>query len=293
MPRAARRSSKPIRRIRTSVSRLRRRDRRPARARAWAARRGSCMITFTSIDQSIAARRRRDRPERHRGHAGAPRGARRRRFPTTSSAKSSACGPRTPRGSARSPICAAARSRTLGGTIAYDILLRAERDHGIEAVSYDDDVHPYSDLVLGRVDAVLLDNVLAERRQRVVPGFTVQPSAVAVGHYVGVLAPTQRGRCATRATRSCAARCATDRSSASSASGTSGTTTSPQLYARLLAGEPVAPVVGLDDAPAAAADAVDASEAARALPAVARSARRSSRSCCRACRWRWPSRSAF
>ena len=36
----------------------------------------------------------------------------------------------------------------------------------IEAVSYDDDVHPYSDLVLGRLDAVLLDNVLAERRRR-------------------------------------------------------------------------------------------------------------------------------
>jgi polar amino acid transport system substrate-binding protein len=33
-------------------------------------------------------------------------------------------------------------------------------------VSYEDDVHPYSDLVIGRVDAVLLDNVLAERRQR-------------------------------------------------------------------------------------------------------------------------------
>ena len=78
---------------------------------------------------------------------------------------------------------------TLGGTIAYDILLRAERDHGVHAVSYDDDVHPYSDLLLGRVDAVLLDNVLAERRHRTMPGFTVQPKTVAVGHYVGVLAP--------------------------------------------------------------------------------------------------------
>ncbi len=77
---------------------------------------------------------------------------------------------------------------TLGGTIAYEILLRAERDHGIHAVSYDDDVHPYSDLVLGRLDAVLLDNVLAERRDRVLDGFTVQPETVAVGHYVGVFA---------------------------------------------------------------------------------------------------------
>ena len=57
------------------------------------------------------------------------------------------------------------RVATLGGTIAHDILLRAERDFGIHAVSYDDDVHPYTDLVIGRVDAVLLDNVLAERRR--------------------------------------------------------------------------------------------------------------------------------
>ena len=80
------------------------------------------------------------------------------------------------------------RVATLGGTIAYEILLRAERDHGLQAVSYDDDVHPYSDLLLGRVDAVLLDNVLAERRQRVMPGFIVQPQSVATGHYVGILA---------------------------------------------------------------------------------------------------------
>ena len=37
---------------------------------------------------------------------------------------------------------AGSRVGTLGGTIAYEILLRAEREHGITAVSYDDDVHP-------------------------------------------------------------------------------------------------------------------------------------------------------
>ena len=58
------------------------------------------------------------------------------------------------------------RVGTLGGTIAYEILLRAEREFGLQAISYDDDVHPYSDLVIGRLDAVLLDNVLAERRRR-------------------------------------------------------------------------------------------------------------------------------
>ncbi|MGB7950930.1 MAG: ABC transporter permease subunit [Candidatus Binatia bacterium] len=80
------------------------------------------------------------------------------------------------------------RVGTLGGTLAYEILLRAEQDFGIRAVSYDDDVHPYSDLLLGRLDAVLLDNVLAERRQRAMQGFTVQPTSIATGHYVGVLA---------------------------------------------------------------------------------------------------------
>lgn len=80
------------------------------------------------------------------------------------------------------------RVATLGGTIAYDILLRAERDFGIKVVSYDDDVHPYSDLAIGRVDAVLLDHVLAERRGRTIPGLTIQPQSVAIGHYVGVLA---------------------------------------------------------------------------------------------------------
>jgi polar amino acid transport system substrate-binding protein len=77
---------------------------------------------------------------------------------------------------------------TLAGTLAHDILLQAERRYGLTAVSYEDDLHPFSDLVLGRVDAVLLDNVLAERRRRVITGFTIQPATLAVGHYVGLLA---------------------------------------------------------------------------------------------------------
>jgi polar amino acid transport system substrate-binding protein len=81
------------------------------------------------------------------------------------------------------------RVGTLGGTLAYEILLGAGARYGIEAVSYDDDTHPYSDLLLGRVDAVLLDNVIAERRGRQMTGVTIQPETVAIGHYVGVLAP--------------------------------------------------------------------------------------------------------
>ncbi|MEO5740155.1 MAG: ABC transporter substrate-binding protein/permease [Vicinamibacterales bacterium] len=81
------------------------------------------------------------------------------------------------------------RVGTLSGTIAYEILLAAERDSGIVAVSYEDDVHPYSDLLIGRLDAVLLDNVLAERRSRTTPGFITHAEPVAVSQYVGVLAP--------------------------------------------------------------------------------------------------------
>jgi polar amino acid transport system substrate-binding protein len=157
---------------------------------------------------------------------------------------------------------------TLSGTIAYEILLRAERDHGIHAVSYDDDVHPYSDLVLGRIDAVLLDNVLAERRDRAMDGFTVQPETVAVGHYVGVLAPEN----------------APLRNSIDELLRTAmrdGTLEKifrkwrvwnddqPKLYAQILAGQPVAPVIGLDTS--SSASAVSRWEAARRyLPSLLR-----------------------
>ena len=79
------------------------------------------------------------------------------------------------------------RVATLGGTIAYEILLASQAGGGAVAVSYDDDVHPYSDLAIGRVDAVLLDHVLAEKAMRRERGLVTQPDAVAVGHYVGVL----------------------------------------------------------------------------------------------------------
>jgi polar amino acid transport system substrate-binding protein len=81
------------------------------------------------------------------------------------------------------------RVGTLGGTIAHEILLNAAREHGIFALSYDDDVHPYSDLLIGRLDAVLLDNV---PRSGAVDDPRVRHTharPVAVSHYVGVLAP--------------------------------------------------------------------------------------------------------
>ena len=78
------------------------------------------------------------------------------------------------------------RVATLGATMAYDLLLAAKDSFGVIPVSYDDDVHPYSDLIAGRVDAVLLDHIIAKRRSS--PRFVIQPEAVATGYYVGVLA---------------------------------------------------------------------------------------------------------
>lgn len=82
------------------------------------------------------------------------------------------------------------RVGTLSGTIAYERLLAAQTANGIVCVSYDDDVHPYSDLQEGRLDAVLLDNIIAARAMRRTPGLYTQPVPVATGHYIGVLAKT-------------------------------------------------------------------------------------------------------
>jgi len=82
------------------------------------------------------------------------------------------------------------RVATLGATIAYDLLLEARDSIGLIPVSYDDDVHPYTDLLSGRVDAVLLDHIIAQRALRRLGGaaFVIVPREAATGHYVGVLA---------------------------------------------------------------------------------------------------------
>ncbi|HKA57602.1 MAG TPA: ABC transporter permease subunit [Gemmatimonadales bacterium] len=82
------------------------------------------------------------------------------------------------------------RVGTLGATIAYELLLAARDSTGIIPVSYDDDVHPYADLVAGRLDAVLLDHIIAQRalKRNGNEGFVILPAAAAIGHYVGVLA---------------------------------------------------------------------------------------------------------
>jgi polar amino acid transport system substrate-binding protein len=80
------------------------------------------------------------------------------------------------------------RVGTLGGTIAYETLLEAQKTDGVICVSYDDDVHPYADLRAGRLDAVLLDNIIAARSMRRTPGLYTEPRPVATSHYIGVLA---------------------------------------------------------------------------------------------------------
>jgi len=80
------------------------------------------------------------------------------------------------------------RVGTLGGTQAYEMLLAARQMHGIVPVSYDDDVHPYTDLADGRLDAVLLDHIIAARALGRTPGLAVEPRPVALGRYVVVLA---------------------------------------------------------------------------------------------------------
>jgi len=159
------------------------------------------------------------------------------------------------------------RVGTLGDTIAYEILLRAERDYGLQAISYDDDLHPFSDLVLGRLDGVLLDHVLAERRQRAIAGFTIQADAVAIGHYIGVLAPDNRGL--------------RDQVNAILRGGMRDGTLErifrrwnvwnddqPRLFAHVLAGDPVPAVIGFN--PAGPAGASQWQAARRYLPSLVR-----------------------
>src|SRR6478672_7983948 len=72
------------------------------------------------------------------------------------------------------------RVATLGATLAYDLLVDAEAREGLIPVTYEDDVHPYSDLVVARVDAIVLDAILAERGVRRNAGLTNQPAVLAV-----------------------------------------------------------------------------------------------------------------
>src|SRR5256885_1453003 len=75
----------------------------------------------------------------------------------------------------------------VAGEIAEGLRRRPEF---VQVASYDADVHPYSDLRAGRLDAVLLDNIIAARSVRRTPGppLFIERVPVATGHYIGVLA---------------------------------------------------------------------------------------------------------
>jgi len=157
---------------------------------------------------------------------------------------------------------------TLGGTIAYEILLRAEHDDGVHPVSYEDDVHPYSDLLLGRVDAVLLDNVLAERRHRTMGHFTIQPQSVAIGHYVGVLSAAN-GPLRNTINEILRGAMRDGTLERIFRKWNVWNADQPRLYADILDGKPIEPVVGLDTA-ASAATMTKWDAAKRYLPSLLR-----------------------
>ena len=114
---------------------------------------------------------------------------------------------------------------TLGGTIAYEILLRAERQTACTLYRTRTTCTRTRISYLGRVDAVLLDNVLAERRQRRMSGFdSATDGRGRVTTSASWRQATLRSEIAINDVLRGAMRDGT--SSASSASGTSGTTIS-------------------------------------------------------------------
>ena len=72
------------------------------------------------------------------------------------------------------------RVGTLNQTYAYDLL----RAQPVDVVLYEGVEEPYLDLAQGRIDAVLLDNIIADRYGCKKPGVTCLPQDVARGTYV-------------------------------------------------------------------------------------------------------------
>ena len=156
------------------------------------------------------------------------------------------------------------RVATLGATLAYDLLVKAQGDYDVEPVTYEDDVHPYSDLALGRVDAVVLDYVLAERGVRRNPGLVNQQTDLGVGHYVGVLAASDAAL-RDRIDEILRAAMRDGRLEAIFRRWEMWNADQPRLYARVLA--------GADTVPMSAASTLDPWDATqRYLPALLRAA---------------------
>lgn len=73
------------------------------------------------------------------------------------------------------------RVGTLNQTVAHDILLMLQ---GVEVLVYEGNQEPYEDLALGRSEAVLLDNIIADRYGCKNPALYCVPYDVARGSYV-------------------------------------------------------------------------------------------------------------
>jgi polar amino acid transport system substrate-binding protein len=78
------------------------------------------------------------------------------------------------------------RVGTLNQTYAFDLL----RAHGVEPVLYEGVQEPYLDLAAGRLDAVLLDDVIADRYGCTMNGVECLPSEAALGAYVVAMRKT-------------------------------------------------------------------------------------------------------
>ena len=191
-------------------------------------------------------RRRRHRAERHRGHAGPPRGDGRH-------------GPvlRVPRGAerprrrsrrafARWPTLRGRRVGTLGGTIAYDILLprRARARHPAPCPTTTTCTPTRTWCSAGSMPCCSTTCSPSAGDASAASPF----STAGRGRHRALRRRAragQRGAARRRRRDPARRRCATARWSASSASGTCGTTISRRSIARVLAGTPIAPVTGI------------------------------------------------
>ena len=227
-----------------ATGRLRRRDRRADRPGSEP--RPRFVLVAVHLHRSVdRPRRRRDRPERHRGHAGPPRDAGRRRFRITSSAKCSTVREADAARFRTLRDLAGRRVGTLGGTIAYEILLQRRtraRHDGRLVRRRRASVHAI--WCSGVSTPSCSTTCWPSAGERSMPGFVIQPDSVA-----------DRPLCR-RAVGSRTRRCATRIDEILHGAMRDGTLErifrkwevwnddQPALHARVLAGEPVAPFSG-------------------------------------------------
>ena len=245
------RGRRAVRRGRSAASgaagRLRRRDRRADRARARA--HAAVRPDHVHVDRPVRrARRLRHRPERHRGHAGAPRGAVADDSLLRVSRSAHRARPPTRRASARSRICAAAGSRRSAARWRTRCCCAPSASTASRRCRTTTTCIRTAIWCSAASMRCCSTTCSPSARCGRMPGFAMQPDAVAVGHYVGILAPDQTRPA--RSVRRHPARGDAGRHarSASSGSGASGTTTSRSSTRGCWRGEAVAPDVGVDGA---------------------------------------------